>query len=996
MAALNRICYSLACLGISALLLASCLPGEDDLARESEFNQRTQINNTAYSLYQTANNMAAYLTGQSRRVKAPLSETYITNKASAENNIEPSPPEGVKVVKCESGMLGAMVYFTQNPKGIPPLAISGSAMARKLAERHDERYVGWYENGRITLPKLAEENGCTDTNGIVEGSPIFLAGFAYGSDDGNPIILPDPNKATWPKVGKAVTLPCPSGFSGSITRKQDCKLITDEDGAEAEDITFRTGVVEMGSVQDPGYELKAVRKKKRWECDPSQNKNVPPTTDEIMKFCRNDANNMEKPDDNVITLTAESFKQILEGSGPGYYTYACRRNADGTNKCDTIPYTPTLPQTTLRCDRNAIPERYVINPKLPIEVDDAGNVVSDTPGATKTGTIVGDAECGNGWRGDLIAGYEVRACQLVKTVDGVETPIKQAQTIYKIGYVGARCKAPPKEAAYDCPRPYSGDVILREENSMTKPLALQLQPAARGEWSKSIIPWSLFGGLLGNTNAETSARAGKEGYRIARRNLQGVANPRFTSWLESTMMPDLSKEVTGCKLTEQTCELPPDRIELGIIFDRSGSMLKFGDQPTNLTSATNRMACRARIEDIFTDKEAACALLEENAMSDGAGSPKNDVPYQLILSRYLIDRQNPTYIRMMNDAIEGRQLCGYTVDDVVGYCMPGGKERQSSCSPGTCIIPRTSVTGTYLTVAEEQLQVALNFTPPGSTVGYTEFVQETGVEPRQTFQLCDYVKDPDCDFVGDMNKLRNGVKKNNGTANAGTPLMEATAQALTQFGPPGPAAGVLLYFTDGKETDGNVTFQSNYPHPYGSLCENSTPPSDMNSSDDNAFCRGLNITESNYKEWNDDAVLLVLQSRYQSEGCTDMSTTPICANITKFYDPTTKTLVQSGVGEQFAWSYTCSRVGVTARPSVADYIKQNYPNLKVFILNLGGRELANCPSDPNGSVQMIPVDNPRGYELAFKEAFKALNTKSANPADVCNRIRSIYTNAADY
>ncbi|ODS78517.1 MAG: hypothetical protein ABS46_16915 [Cytophagaceae bacterium SCN 52-12] len=57
MTAFNRICYFLACLGASALLLTACLPRADDLAAENEFNQRTQINNTAYSLYQTASYM---------------------------------------------------------------------------------------------------------------------------------------------------------------------------------------------------------------------------------------------------------------------------------------------------------------------------------------------------------------------------------------------------------------------------------------------------------------------------------------------------------------------------------------------------------------------------------------------------------------------------------------------------------------------------------------------------------------------------------------------------------------------------------------------------------------------------------------------------------------------------------------------------------------------------------------------------------------------------
>lgn len=963
---LKRILCSLACLGFFTLLSA-CLPGENELAQEAEFNQQTQINNTAYSLYQTANSMAGYLTGESRRRKAPLSETPITQLATTENNVEPKAPEGIKVIKCETGMLGAMVYFTQNPKGIPPLRISGAAMARKLAERHDERYLGWYENGRVTLPKLAEEKGCTDTNGIVEGSPIFLSGFAYGSDDGNPIVLPDPEKVTWPTVGKAVTLPCPSGFSGSITRGQDCRLITDEQGGETEDITFRTGVVEMGDVQSPGYELKAVRKKKRWECDPAQDKSVPPTAEEILKFCRNDADNMTKPNDNIVTMTAESFKQILEGSGPGYYTYSCRQNADGSNKCDAAPYTPTLPETTLRCDRNPVPERYVINPKLPIEVDYAGNVVTETPEAATTGAITAARDCGNGWTGDLIAGYEVRACQLVKKVDGVETPLQQAQTIYKIGYVGARCKTPPLETTYNCPWPLGGNMVLREEHSMTKPLALQLQTAARGEWSKSAIPY------IGNINLEAEQRAKDQDYIISNVSLAGRINPDFTNYLIGAMGLAMQKDITGCKLAGQTCEFLPDPIKLGIVFDRSDSM-----DWEKLGSVSQRMECKAEIRDIFSSgmRPVACSLLALGV---------RDIK---ILERLLGDRSNPIVMTLLKDAIDNRRTCSEMTTDKVGYCTPGRGSNQSTCSPGRCETVNVDLNNeTRLVVAEEQLLVALGYVPPGSQLRYTEYYDDN-VSFIPFPKFCDPMEDDTCDFGAEIARAKERVAANKGNHKGSTPLLNATASALGQFGNLNDGSeekGILIFFSDGSETDYDGSFRSTSSYPFTTFCKDQSPSYDPE--DTGGFCRYIGLYEGIDVDQAEPDITLMLAELYARHDCANNPDLHICTSVLNLYD-----------GAKFikAGANTCSGVGVTKHPTAVEYIQNKFPNLKVFILDMGG-DLNACPSDPNGQIVKISMLDRGSFEDAFSRAFASLNTRAATPEFVCQRVRDrLYSGAVNY
>jgi hypothetical protein len=93
----------------------------------------------------------------------------------------------------------------------------------------------------------------------------------------------------------------------------------------------------------------------------------------------------------------------------------------------------------------------------------------------------------------------------------------------------------------------------------------------------------------------------------------------------------------------------------------------------------------------------------------------------------------------------------------------------------------------------------------------------------------------------------------------------------------------------------------------------------------------------------------------------------------------------------------CLNVGSSTRPTFINFVTDKLPNLRVFILNLGSRQLANCPSDPNGNIQMVDVEDSNGYQKAFNDAFKALHTKPANPQDVCQRVREkSFSNAVSY
>lgn len=993
----------------ASIALAGCLPGDEgDVANKyNKINQDTQVENIGMSLMQAANAYSAHEVALHTMRKAPLDpKANITTVGTMSNSVRPELPRGMTLNPC--GEFGAVTYFNSIPAGVSDMQAVGPIMVSALSKRFGGQYVGIRSKRGNDMPLIIQEIGCANVvgNDIVVGSPIVVSGFAYGSDT-----LPDARKATWPSVTRDITIPCPTNLDGVIKREQHCQLISNDDDKKVEKGKIKVGGGQKVDAPGSGSMNDMTRLDRIWRCTPDISSGTlpPPTADEITSFCRDTNAGLQKQADNTINMSTESLKKILE-TGSGVYDFKCRVTGSNVSTCNTAPYNPPLSvsqNTILRCDNQTVPEQYVINPIIPLQKDGNGRIISATPAATKTGPILGNGSCGQGWTGDLIAGYQIRACRLMRVTNGVETLMSTAEKIYKIGYVGARCSAPPKEAPYRCPRPFGGEVILRENNYMTKPMALQLgTPPAVGEWSPSTIPWRI-GGMFGNANAETIARAAQEDYRIMPTPLQGVQNPRFSSLLEGGMRPYMTKEITGCKLAGQTCEWPPDPMQVGIVFDRSQSMdpashpgLTNNNPP--LSSASNRMACQALLDDIFTDKAAACDILRNNALDRNTTEGR---PVEAILGEYLVDRQDPVLNNMMFNAVQNQTLCGDVTVDKIGTCTPGGSALQSSCSPGRCVGTGGVNNGTYIQVADDQLKTALGHIPSGSEIWYTEYNTpinggtDGDTAPTITDTLCNVMTDTNCDFAASLDRVRTKITVNTGQTNSpGTPLMKATAQALAQFDRDKTQPGVLLYFTDGSETDGveNRGFPSNYGYPYGSFCDSKTPPSDINNSSPGAFCRGLGLHEG--VSSTDTEVLAKLKMYYTTSDCSDplKGSSTVCVNILRFYNPTNDELVNLPGGGGKEWT-SCLSVSNRSYPSAIEYIKNNYPNLKVFILDLSNSQLGGCFNQQQpGRIELIDAKKATGYAEAFERAFPK-SARKANPEEICTRIRAgNYPNAVSY
>jgi len=407
---------------LSIALLSGCLPNEGDVsARYNAINQRAHIENMAGSLATSAQNLSAYLVASQMKRKTPLSEDgkILSDKPTdftVQNNPKPVPPTGVKVNTC--GKYGAIAYFTEKPMGVSSLKQQGSTMATSLVLKFGNDAVGMRNTNNIQLPKKAITLGCTVGDDIAEGSPIFVAGFlAPDGLDG----LPDPKKTTQPTFKRDITLPCPTGIDGVIKREQICQLKFADN-----ETTKETGTIKIGNVTNEIQRLN-----KSWECTPDLSTPLPPaTSQEISIYCRDHSQDIAKPADDVIELQVSSLKQELEGNGPGYYTFFCRKNKDGSNTCDAEPYNPE-PKTYLKCDQDMPPPRFTINPYSPMQLNANGDLI---------GNATENRDCGKGWYGKLTARYLTRRCQLIKVVDGVSQVVSTPQTIYRVGYAAAQCE----------------------------------------------------------------------------------------------------------------------------------------------------------------------------------------------------------------------------------------------------------------------------------------------------------------------------------------------------------------------------------------------------------------------------------------------------------------------------------------------------------------------------------------------------------------------------
>lgn len=402
--------------------LTACLPDEGDVsARYNAINQRAHIENMAGSLATSAQNLSAYLVASQMKRKTPIQDdgkilSDNPTDFTVQNNPKPVPPAGIHVSSC--GKYGAIAYFTEKPSGVASLKQEGSTMASSLVLKFGHDAVGMKNANNIQLPKKGITLGCTVGDDIVEGSPIFVAGFlAPDGLDG----LPDPKKTTQPTFKRDITLPCPTGTDGVIKREQICQLKFADDESSKE-----TGTIKIGnSIND------IQRLNKSWECTPDLSTSLPPPTpQEISVYCRDPSQDIAKPADEVIELQIPSLKQELENNGPGYYTFFCRKNKDGSNTCDAEPYHPE-PKTYLKCDQNTPPPRFTINPYSPMQLNAYGEMM---------GNPAENRDCGKGWYGKLTARYLTRRCQLIKVVDGASQVVSTPQTIYRVGYAAAQCE----------------------------------------------------------------------------------------------------------------------------------------------------------------------------------------------------------------------------------------------------------------------------------------------------------------------------------------------------------------------------------------------------------------------------------------------------------------------------------------------------------------------------------------------------------------------------
>lgn len=588
---------------LSVIFLSSCLPDEGDVsARYNAINQRAHIENMAGSLATSAQNLSGYLVASQMKRKTPLQDDgkILSDKPTdftVQNNPKPVPPIGVHVSSC--GKYGAISYFTQIPTGVASLKQQGNTMAASLVSRFGNDAVGMKDTTGIQLPKKGLTLGCTVGDDIQEGSPIFVAGFlAPDGLDG----LPDPKKTTQPTFKRDITVPCPNGTDGVIKREQICQLKFADN-----ETTQEIGTIEIGNATNEIQRLN-----RTWECTPDLSTTLPPpTSQEISTYCRDPSQDITKPADDVIELQIPSLKQELEANGPGYYTFFCRKNQDGSNTCDAQPYTPG-PRTFLKCDKDLPPPRFVINPYNPLQLNASGELLGNESEIR---------DCGRGWHGKMTARYLARRCQLMKTntAGGTEV-VSTAQTIYRIGYAQAQCETDIQTTAA-CP---SSSQLPGSDSSKRIPVTrhlTMLKPVAL-DWSET---------KPGPAAWDTSKIATRTDSRVEVLDTADMAAPGkpvaivpLTTWAQldsltgdawSEKLADamyaadndsIKREITSCNNNGDPCgvAMPQKGIEIWVEGERR--LWPYSGDAFNMPNLTCSVAPNARCNPILGEDQAMC------------------------------------------------------------------------------------------------------------------------------------------------------------------------------------------------------------------------------------------------------------------------------------------------------------------------------------------------------------------------------------------------------
>jgi hypothetical protein len=550
----DKIFYFLICF-VATLFVTACLPGESDVAeRYNNINQRAAVENAGLTLVHAAQNHTTYLMGLATVRKSPLADEALTTlpTISEEQNPEPKLPVGLAVEDC--GTFGSIAYFTAQPRGLPPLKIISGTMLRALASRFGAESVGVKTmSGSLDMPKVTKTmtGSCGIIGTILPGSPIFAAGFQYKETS-----LPDRKKVTWPGVDRDVTLPCPSGYNGVIKREQKCTFVFDENNKDLEKGTIKVG----------GYDTvnPKARQDKQWRCDSADG---PATAAEIMVFCRDPNDNMDKPDDSPVSLQAENMRILLEESRTGYYDFKCRRNPDGTDTCNATPVTnPDVPKDTFyRCEKVSPTPLYVVNPKKPLTFDASGDVVGGGPSPQ---------DCGRGWTGDLTARYQVRRCNLYRSTGSGEELVQRSQTLYHIAYAAAQCTT-TFSMRVQCPiGDLTGTVPIVRTITMLKPAALDWSPRIPGT-----VDWSTSQMATSDSRAEVKTDAATKGFvvpAISRADLS--SSPDNTAWslkladaMKAADPSSIENKVIACDDTGEPCGSEPANNEIVIYYDNGNN-----------------------------------------------------------------------------------------------------------------------------------------------------------------------------------------------------------------------------------------------------------------------------------------------------------------------------------------------------------------------------------------------------------------------------------------
>lgn len=622
---------------LSVALLSACLPDEGDVsARYNAINQRAHIENMAGSLATSAQNLSGYLVASQMKRKTPLQDDgkILSDKPTdftVQNNPKPVPPTGIHVSSC--GKYGAIAYFTQTPAGVASLKQQGNTMAASLVSRFGHDAVGMKDTNGIQLPKKGVTLGCTVGDDIQDGSPIFVAGFlAPDGLDG----LPDPKKTTQPTFKRDITLPCPTGTDGVIKREQICQLKFDDN-----ETTRETGTIIIGTASNEIQRLN-----KSWACTPDLSAPLPPPTlQEISVYCRDPSQDIAKPADDVIELQIPSLKQELEANGPGYYTFFCRKNKDGSNTCDAEPYNPE-PKTYLKCDQDMPPPRFTVNPYSPMQLNANGELI---------GNPTENRDCGKGWYGKLTARYLTRRCQLMKIVDGVSQIVSTPQTIYRVGYAQAQCEADFRTTVA-CPDPSqlpgsdpSRRIPVTRHVRMLKPVALDWSENKPGPaaWDTSRIATT-------DSRPEVLLTAGMVAVNKPQAVIPLITRAQLDShtdtdsWSEALTdamynadNDSIERKITSCNNTGDPCGVSNAQTAIEVWVD-SGALGGYTGDSFNMDNLTCSLPPNVRCNPILGRLQSMCAGGE--CLRDDAVNPPSYISgssFDELITSYFTNVESP-------------------------------------------------------------------------------------------------------------------------------------------------------------------------------------------------------------------------------------------------------------------------------------------------------------------------------------------------------------------